>query len=136
MAERILISKYSGKITSVKVLPFTGPGPVQYEITQTAQLTGELSGHAIGSNYVRAAPDGTSVTRFYGILTTEEMETVFLESSGMSVPIGAGRSRYLTTVTHKTSSERLQWVNTAIMTFEGEGDFSSMEIAGNLYHWK
>ena len=137
MTERILVSRYTGRITSVKVLPFKGSDfPVEYEITQIAQLAGELSGNIVGSNYVQVAADGTSRTRFYGILTTNELETVLLESSGMSVPIGGGRSKYLTTVTHKTTSERLAWVNAALLTFEGEGDFASMEIAGDLYHWK
>lgn len=136
MPEPKLVSRYTGKITSVKVVPFKGSGfPVEYEITQVAQLSGELAGNIVGSNYVEVAADGTSRTRFYGVLTTDALETVLLESAGMSVPIGGGRSRYLTTVTHKTTAARLDWINTAIMTFEGEGDFGSMEIAGDLYRW-
>ncbi len=79
MENRHLVSQYYGKITSIKVLPFKGQGnPVEMEITQVAEFKGELSGHAIGSNYVRLAPDGSSTTRFYGILTSDEGETVFL----------------------------------------------------------
>ncbi len=54
----------------------------------------------------------------------------------MSVPTAGGKSRYLTTVTHKTSSEKLSWLNNTIMTFEGVGDFATMEVSGDLYHWR
>jgi hypothetical protein len=131
-----LISEYRGKITSVKVLPFDSPGQgVKYEVTQVAELSGRLSGRGVGSNYVSLAADGTSTTKFYGVFTTDEGETILAESGGMSVPLAPGRVRFRTTATLKTTSAKLTWINTTVLAFEGEGDFSSMEVVGKLYEW-
>ena len=131
-----LISEYRGKITSVKVLPFDSPGQgVKYEVTQVAELSGRLSGRGVGSNYVSLAADGTSTTKFYGVFTTDEGETILAESGGMSVPLAPGRVRFRTTATLKTTSSKLTWINTTVLAFEGEGDFSSMEVVGKLYEW-
>lgn len=137
MALGDLLCEYKGKITSMKVLPFESSGQgVKYEVTQVADLSGRLNGHGVGSNYVQQATDGTSTTRFYGVFTTSEGETLLAESSGMSVPLAPGRVRFRTTATLKTTSPRLSWLNTTIVAFEGEGDFSTMEVVGKLYEWQ
>ena len=137
MALGELLCEYRGKITSMKVLPFDGGGQgVKYEVTQVADLNGRLNGHGIGSNYVQQAADGTSTTKFYGIFTTTEGETLLAESGGMSVPIAPGRVRFRTIVTFKATSPRLSWLNTTVVAFEGEGDFSTMEVVGKLYEWQ
>jgi hypothetical protein len=119
------------KITSVKVLPFDNPRQgVKYEVTQVAELSGQLSGRGVGSNYVSLAADGTSTTRFYGVFTTDEGETILAESGGMSIPLAPGRVRFRTTATSKTTSSKLTWINTTVLACEGEGDFSTMEIIG------
>lgn len=131
-----LVSEYRGKITSVKVLPFDSPGQgVKYEVTQVAELSGRLSGRGVGSNYVSLAADGTSTTKFYGVFTTDEGETILAESGGMSVPLAPGRVRFRTTATLKTAAAKLSWLNTTVLAFEGKGDFSSMEVIGKLYEW-
>lgn len=136
MALGELISEYRGKITSMKVLPFESGGQgVKYEVTQVANLSGRLSGQGIGSNYVQQAADGTSTTKFYGVFTTNEGETILAEAGGVSVPLTPGRVRFRTTGTLKTTSPKLSWLNTTVMAFEGEGDFSSMEVVGKLYEW-
>jgi hypothetical protein len=136
MALGELLGEYRGKITSVKVLPFESMGQgIKYEVTQVAELSGRLSGRAIGSNYVQVAADGTSTTRFYGVLTTTDGGTILMESGGMSVPLAPGRVKFRTTVTLKSTSPNLTWVNTTPMAFEGEGDFSTMEVVGKLYEW-
>ena len=134
MALGELISEYRGKITSVKVLPFDGSGQgVKYEVTQVAELSGRLNGRGVGSNYVQLAADGTSTTKFYGVFTTTEGETILAESAGMSVPLAPGQVRFRTTATIKTASPQLSWINTTVLAFEGEGDLSTMEIVGKLY---
>ncbi len=94
-----------------------------------------MNGHGIGSNYVQQAADGTSTTKFYGVFTTTEGETILAEAGGMSVPLTPGRVRFRTTGTFKTTSPKLRWLNTTVVAFEGEGDFSSMEVVGKLYEW-
>ena len=137
MALGELLGEYRGKITSMKVLPFEDCGQgVKYEVTQVADLNGRLNGHGIGSNYVQQAADGISTTKFYGIFTTTEGETLLAESGGMSVPIAPGRVRFRTTTIFKTTSPRLNWLNTTVVAFEGEGDFSTMEVLGKLYEWQ
>jgi len=132
-----VMGDYSGKITSVKVLPFDNAGQgVKYEVTQVAEVRGRLSCKGMGSNYVQVAADGTSTTKFYGIFTTPDGETLLMESGGMGVPLGSGRVKFRTTVTLKSSAAKLAWVNTAPIAFEGEGDFSTMEVNGTLYEWK
>ena len=129
-----LVSEYRGKITSVKVLPFDSSGQgVKYEVTQMGEFSGRLSGRGVGSNYVQLAVDGTSTTKFYGVFTTSEAETIFMESGGMGLPLAPGRIKFRTTVTLKSTSSKLAWVNTTPMAFEGEGDFSAMEVVGKLY---
>ncbi|MGE0824028.1 MAG: hypothetical protein AB7G75_14480 [Candidatus Binatia bacterium] len=132
-----VLSDYSGKITSVKVLPFDNAEPgVKYEVTQVGEFRGRLSCQGMGSNYVQVAPDGTSTTKFYGVFTTPDGETLLMESGGMGVPLGAGRVKFRTTVTLKSAAAKLTWVNTTPIAFEGEGDFSTMEVKGTLYEWK
>lgn len=131
-----VLSDYSGKITSVKVLPFDNAGQgVRYEVTQVGEFRGRLSCQGMGSNYVHVAADGTSTTKFYGVFTTPEGETLLMESGGMGVPLGAGRVKFRTTVTLKSTAAKLAWVNTTPIAFEGEGDFSTMEVRGTLYEW-
>ena len=132
-----LISEYSGKITSVKVLPFDSSGQgVKYEVTQMGELSGRLSARGVGSNYVQLAADGTSTTKFYGVFTTNDGETLLLKSGGMGVPLAPGRVKFRTTATLKSTAAKLAWVNTTPLAFEGEGDFSAMEVVGKLYEWK
>jgi hypothetical protein len=132
-----LLCEYKGTITSMKVLPFESGGQsVKYEVTQVADFSGRLNAHGIGSNYVQQAADGTSTTKFYGVFTTNEGETILAESGGMSVSLTPGRVRFRTTATLKTTSPKLSWINTIVFAFEGEGDFSSMEVVGKLYEWQ
>ena len=132
-----LLCDYTGTITSVKVLPFEGTEfGAKYEVTQTGSSTGKLSISAIGSNYVTVHPDGTSTTKYYGIWTTKEGDPILVESGGMSVPLGDGRVRFGTTVKFRTRSEQYAWLNRMMSGFEGEGNFSTMEITGQVYEWK
>ena len=132
-----LLCEYKGTITSMKVLPFESGGQsVKYEVTQVADFSGRLNAHGIGSNYVQQSLDGTSMTKFYGVFTTDEGETILAESGGMSVPLVPGRVRFRTTASFKTTSPRLSWLNTMVVAFEGEGDFSTMEVVGKLYEWQ
>ena len=132
-----VLSEYNGKITSVKVLPFENiRHGVKYEVTQVGEFHGRLSCKGMGSNYVQVASDGTSTTKFYGVFTTPDGETIFMESGGMGVPLGAGRVKFRTTATLKSTAAKLAWVNTTPIAFEGEGDFSTMEVRGTLYAWQ
>jgi hypothetical protein len=132
-----LISEYSGKITSVKVLPFdSSEQGVKYEVTQMRELRGRLSGGGIGSNYVQLAADGISTTKFYGLFTNSDGDTLRMESGGMGAPLGSGRVKFRTIATVKSTAAQLAWLNTTPLAFEGEGDFSTMEVIGNLYEWK
>jgi hypothetical protein len=132
-----VLSNYSGKITSVKVLPFDSSGQgVKYEVTQVGEFRGRLSCQGMGSNYVQVVADGTSTTKFYGVFTTPDGETLLMESGGMGVPLSAGRVKFRTTVTLKSTATKLAWVNTTPIAFEGEGNFSTMEVTGTLYEWK
>jgi hypothetical protein len=63
-------------------------------------------------------------------------ETVLLEAGGMGVPLGSGRVKLHTTGTVQTTTAKLAWLNTTPLAFEGEGDFSTMELTGKLYEWK
>jgi hypothetical protein len=87
-------------------------------------------------NYVQQAADGTSMTKFYGVFTTNEGETILAETGGVSVPLMPGRVRFCTTATLKTASPKLSWLNTTVVAFEGERDFSTMEAVGKLYEWQ
>jgi len=130
------ICDYRGKITSMKVLPFDDGSPeVKYEVTQVLTLTGKLAGSGLGSNYVRQAADGTSVTRFYGLFTTDTGENLRAEFAGNAVAIGNGRARFRTTGILKAPSKDLQWLTDKPLAFEGEGDFGTMEVSGSLYLW-
>lgn len=136
MALGELISEYKGRITSMKVLPFESGGQaINYEATQLIEISGRLNAHGMGSNYVQQSTDGTSRTRFYGVLTSTEGETLLVEAGGMSIPFAPGRAKFRTTATFKTSSPQLVWLNTMAVAFEGEGNFSSMEVTGKLYEW-
>ncbi len=131
------LSEYRGKITSVKVLPFEHGGQgVRYEVTQVGEFRGRLSCQGMGSNYVHVAADGTSTTKFYGVFTTPAGETILMESGGMGVPLGSGRVKFRTTATLKSTAAAWAWVNTTPTAFEGEGDFSTMEVRGTLYAWQ
>lgn len=131
-----LICEYRGQITSMKVLPFDdGSSEVKYELTQVIQLSGRLSGNGFGSNYVRQAPDGTSVTKFYGVWTTADGESIRGEFGGNAVSLGGGKARFRTTGMFKATAPALEWLNSMNLAFEGEGDFNTMEVAGRVYAW-
>jgi len=51
-----------------------------------------------------------------------------MESAGMGVLLDAGRVKFRTTVTLKSTAAKLAWVNATPIAFEGEGDFSTMEV--------
>lgn len=136
MALGDLICEYAGKITSVKILPFEDSGAdVRYEVTQTIRLSGKLAGGGFGSNYVRQSPDGTSVTKFYGIWTTENGYSIRAEFGGNAVPLGSGRASFRTTGMLKSGEPSLAWLTSQSLAFEGEGDFNTMEVTGKVYLW-
>jgi hypothetical protein len=58
-----------------------------------------------------------------------------MELGGMGVPLDAGRVKFRPTVTLDTAAN-LAWVNATPIAFEGEGDFSTMEVRGILYAWQ
>src|SRR5262245_21438169 len=92
-----LLCEYKGTITSMRVLPFASGGQsVKYEVTQVADFSGRLNARGLGSNYVQQAADGTSTTKFYGVFTTSDGETILAESGGMSVPLLPGWVRFRT----------------------------------------
>ena len=102
MALGELIMRVRGKITSIKVLPFDSGGQgSQIRSDASGRPPGRLNGHGIGSNYVQQAADGTSTTKFYGIFTTSEGETLLAESGGTSVP---PRARASNSVRHECCS--------------------------------
>jgi len=136
MALGEIISEVRGQVTSTKICPFDSAGQgVKYEVTVTAEHRGRLSGREVGTGYFVFAPDGTGKGTAYSVLTTSTEETVLIEEWGMSVPLGPGRRRTRTTVTFRTTSERLAWLNTTIGAFEAESDLSTMEIVGKNYEW-
>ena len=136
MALGDLICEYTGKITSMKVLPFDDDGQeVRYEVTQVVRLNGRISGGGFGSNYVRQAADGTSVTKFYGVFTTTEGHSIRAEFGGNALSLGPDRARFRTTGMLKTTALSLDWLNSTTIAFEGEGDFSTMDVIGKLYVW-
>ena len=131
-----LICEFNGKITSMKVLPFEdGAQDAKYEVTQLVSLTGRLTCSGIGSNYVRQSPDGTSVTKFYGLFTTPDGESIRAEFGGNAIATAPEKARFRTTGMLKSAAQNLAWLNTANIAFEGEGDFSSMTVTGKLYLW-
>lgn len=131
-----LVCEYRGTITSLKVLPFDdGSSEVKYELTQVLTLSGRLAGAGFGSNYVRAAADGTSVTKFYGMVTTAEGEAMRLEFGGNAVAVGAGQARFRTTGMIKSAAPALAWLNAVNLAFEGQGDFTTMQVSGRVYEW-
>lgn len=137
MALGELISEWKGKITATKVHPFDSSGQeVTIEQAILGEQTGRLSGREMGAAYVTLAPDGTTVGTYYGVLTTTDGETVRVESRGMGAPLSPGRSRVQVTVTLRTTSPKLAWVNTTIAAFEGEVNDAEMGIAGRIYGWK
>ena len=131
-----LICDYTGTITSVKILPFEGSEfGVKYEVTQIGTSTGRFASSAVGSNYVQVHEDGTSTTRYYGVWTTDEGDPILVESGGMAVPLGGGRVRFATTVKCRSRLEKYAWLTSTPIGFEGEGDFGTMEVTGQLYLW-
>jgi len=136
MEKNELVCEYRGKITSLKVLPFDdGSQEVKYELTQIIHLSGRLAGTGFGSNYVRQGPDGTSVTKFYGVWTSTDGASIRVEFGGNAVSLGGGKARFRTTGMLKTTAPSLDWLNTMNLAFEGEGDFSTMEVTGRVYAW-
>ena len=137
MALGELLSEVRGHVTSMKIHPFESSGQgVKSEANITAEHSGRLSGREVGTSYALLAPDGTVTVTGYSILSTSAGETVLIEDQGMSVPLGPGRRRVRTTVTFRTTSERLAWLNTTVGAFEAEADLSTMEIVGKNYEWK
>ena len=130
------ISEWNGKITSVKVQPFESSGwGIKQEINIFANQSGRLSGQETGTIYLQLALDGKSTGSYYGVLVTSGGgETVIIESRGAGVPIGSGRTRFRTTVTFRTISKDLAWLNTIVAAFEGEAD--QFTIVGKIYEWK
>ena len=137
MALGELLSEFRGQVTSTKIYPFESSGQgVKYEVNITGEHSGRLSGREVGTGYFLLAPDGTVTGTGYSILTTSAGETILIEDRGMIVPIGPGRSRVRTTVTFRTTSQRLASLNTTVGAFEAEIDLSTMEIVGKNYEWK
>ena len=131
-----LICEYKGTITSVKILPFEGAEfGVKYEVTQVGVSTGRFTSSAVGSNYVQVHEDGTSTTKYYGVWTTEDGDPIMVESGGMSVPLGGGRVRFATTVKCRSQLKKYEWLTSTPIGFEGEGDFNTMDVSGQLYLW-
>jgi hypothetical protein len=135
MALGEIVSELKAKATSVKVQPFDGQG-VRLETNLTLELNGRITGTEVGTAYGVGAPDGTATSKTYGVITTNDGESITAESFAIVCPPTAKGSKFRGIVYLRTSSQKYAWVNTTPMAFEGEINRAQTELSATLYEWK
>jgi hypothetical protein len=137
MALGEVVSEVKAKVTSVKVQPFDGSGQgVRLELNTTAELSGKIRGTWVATTYPIGAPDGTNTSKGYGIITTNDGESITIEAFGAGSPPTPSGSKARGVAYLRTTSQKYAWVNTAPFAWEGEMNAAQTEFSGTLCEWK
>jgi hypothetical protein len=92
-------------------------------------LRGPINGTAKGIDYVLFRADGTGILHIHGVITTEEGDLIYIESSGYATPTEQkGRSNLREVVTCQTASKKYAWLNTTLVVSEGHIDNRTGEV--------
>jgi len=122
------ISELKGKITDVVIIPV--PEGTRVNVMFNGTLRGpKVNGTAKGIDYVLFRADGSGILHIHGVITTEEGDLIYIESSGFVTPTEqTGRSSLREVVTCQTASKKYAWLNTTLTVSEGYTDDESGEI--------
>jgi hypothetical protein len=132
-----IVYEAKAKFTSVKVQPFDGSGQgVRLEFNHTSEFSGKIHGTAVATTYSIAAPDGTNTSKGYGIITTNDGESITVEAWGIGSPPTRSGSQSRGAVSLRTSSHKYAWVNTTPFAYEAEISADGTGFSLILFEWK
>ena len=122
------LSELKGKITDVVIIPV--PEGTRVNARFNGTLRGpKVNGTAKGIDYVLFRANGSGILHIHGVITTEEGDLIYIESSGFVTPTDQkGRSSLREVVTCQTASKKYAWSNTTLVVSECYTDNKSEEI--------
>jgi hypothetical protein len=122
------LSELKGKITDVVIIPV--PEGTRVNARFNGTLRGpKVNGTAKGIDYTLFRADGSGILHIHAVITTEEGDLIYLESSGFLTPTEQkGRSSLREVVTCQTASKKYAWLNTTLAVGEGYSDNESGKV--------
>jgi hypothetical protein len=122
------LSEFKGKISNVIIIPVSEGTRVNVEVD--GNLRGpKVNGTAKAMDYVLFRADGSGILHIHGVITSEEGDLIYIESSGFATPTDKeGRSNLREAVTCQTASEKYAWLNTTLVISEGYIDNRTGEV--------
>jgi len=122
------LSELKGKITDVVIIPV--PEGTRVNARFNGTLRGpKVNGTAKGIDYTLFRADGSGILHIHAVITTEEGDLIYLESSGLLTPTEQkGRSSLREVVTCQTASKKYAWLNTTLAVGEGYSDNESGKV--------
>lgn len=131
-----MIGQEQGRITSVRVLPSTGPAP----LTEVSfQSTGNLVGvetSEFGTYVSTLMPNGMFNGSGQGVIMTPDGETATWTGTGVGKPTGKGfAASWRGTLFFQTTSSRLAGLGKMATVFEYEIDENG-NTSAKLWEWK
>lgn len=122
------LSELKGKIADVVIIPV--PEGTRVNARFFGTLRGpKVNGTAEGTDYVQFRSDGSGILHIHAVITTEEGDLIYIESSGFLTPTEQkGRFNLREVVTCQTASKKYAWLNTTPAVSEGYSDNESGEV--------
>jgi hypothetical protein len=122
------LSELKGKITDVVIIPVPEGTRVNARFNGTLRRP-KVNGTAKGIDYTLFRADGSGILHIHAVITTEEGDLIYLESSGFLTPTEQkGRSSLREVVTCQTASKKYAWLNTTLAVGEGYSDNESGKV--------
>lgn len=133
------IFEWTGKVQGQRILPADAEGP-RMEITFAGPLQGygrlaPFKGRGTATYIAVARPDGIFQGQGQAVVMANKGDG--FTSSGM----GLGRSKggkfsYRGSLTFRSASSKLSWLNGVVGVFEYEQDMNTQEVTFICYEWK
>jgi hypothetical protein len=122
------LSELKGKVTDVVIIPVPEGTRVNARFNGTLRRP-KVNGTAKGIDYTLFRADGSGILHIHAVITTEEGDLIYLESSGFLTPTEQkGRSSLREVVTCQTASKKYAWLNTTLAVGEGYSDNESGKV--------
>ncbi len=128
----------SGKFTGFKIIKAHPIEGIVIEISLVSDTKGFgkfPNAKNIGSGVVKQYPNGMTDTTLQGITTTTDGDQIFVWAHVKGKHVEGGKEEEFGILNGFTNSQKLSWINSMIVAYEGEVDSANQQYKLVAYEW-
>ena len=129
------IAKFSGQISSQRVLPSDGSGPIMETTVQDAGTVLGVAAQQVITYTSTVRADGSIAGEGQGVLTTAEGDMVTVTAAGVGMLGEGGGAEWVGSLYYFSSAEKLARLNGVVWVFEYAIDGQGI-TKGEFWEWK